>query len=60
MIAFMPAALAIGELRLSAKNLRPVRIVILATYAQFFFVRNYPVDSPGSDSKKCQHEQRHR
>jgi hypothetical protein len=60
MIAFMPAGLAIGELRLRAKNLRPVLIVILATCAQFFFVRNYPVDSPGSDSGKCQHEQRHR
>jgi len=30
MIAFMPAGLAIGELRLRAKDLRPVLIVILA------------------------------
>ena len=30
MIAFMPAGLAIGELRLRAKNLRSVLIVILA------------------------------
>ena len=36
MIAFMPAGLAIGKLRLRAKNLRPVLIVIVATWAQFF------------------------
>jgi hypothetical protein len=43
MIAFMPAGLAIGELRLRAKNLRPVLIVILATCAQFFLSETTPL-----------------
>jgi hypothetical protein len=34
MIAFMQAGLAIGELRLRAKDLRPVLIVILAGLAE--------------------------
>jgi len=43
MSAFMPAELAIGELRLRAKNLRPVLIIILATCAQFFSSETIPL-----------------
>jgi hypothetical protein len=60
MIAFMPAGLAIGKLKAEGEKstTRPYRHS--RHLGSVFFVRNYLVDPPGSDSGKCQRVQRHR
>jgi len=44
---------------LAPKSTLPKPSLVFNLYSDFS-VRNYSVDSPGSDSGKCQHEQGHR